>query len=248
MEETTLTEGSDANPEENPHMDNTFNDDEPTQDVRYGKLDIEARKIGGREVEFRTVSLGQIEVRSADEAAGLPMTFRGYAAVFGSPSEPLPFTETIRAGAFRRSLNSGREVRMFVNHNTDMVLGSTRSGTLMLVEDERGLKVEGDLPDTSYGRDLSVLMQRGDVHSMSFGFSIPKGGDSWSDDGQTRELREVILHEVSIVTGFPAYEATDASVRTADEPEAPVDDSDDAPVGVPIQVLRRLNDLYAKKA
>lgn len=216
--------------------------------ARYTKLDIENRKIGGREVEFRTVSLGQIEVRSADDTAGLPMSFRGYAAVFGSPSEPLPFTETIRAGAFRRSLNSGREVRMFVNHNTDMVLGSTRSGTLTLVEDERGLKVEGDLPDTSYGRDLSVLMQRGDVHSMSFGFSIPKGGDSWSDDGQVRELREVILHEVSIVTGFPAYEATDASVRTADEPEAPVEDSDDVPVGVPIQVLRRLNDLYAKKA
>lgn len=214
--------------------------------ARYTKLDVEARKIGGRDVEFRTVTLGNIEVRAADQAAGLPMRFAGYAAVFDSPSEPLPFTETIRSGAFRRSLNSGREVRMFVNHNTDMVLGSTRSGTLTLIEDQRGLKVEGELPDTSYGRDLSILMQRGDVHSMSFGFSIPRGGDTWSDDGQTRELREVILHEVSIVTGFPAYEATDATVRAID-PEDPADPVDE-PIGVPITVQRRLHDLYAKKA
>lgn len=51
---------------------------------------------------------------------------------------------------------------------------------------------------------------------MSFGFSVPKGGDAWSDNGQERELREVRLHEVSIVTGFPAYEQTAASVRSLD--------------------------------
>jgi exonuclease VII small subunit len=51
---------------------------------------------------------------------------------------------------------------------------------------------------------------------MSFGFSVPSGGDSWSADGQTRELREVRLHEVSVVTGFPAYESTTASVRSLD--------------------------------
>lgn len=213
--------------------------------VRYGALDIEHRKIGGRDVEFRTVSAGRFEVRSTD---GQPMTFRGYAAVFNSPSEPLPFTETIRPGAFRRSLNSGREVRVFVNHNTDMVLGSTRSGTFNVAEDERGLFVEGELPDTTYGRDLSVLMQRGDVDSMSFGFSIPRGGDSWSDDGSSRELREIILHEVSIVTGFPAYPDTaGASVRNTDTD--PEDDGDETlEPAVPVAVLRRLNDLYARRA
>jgi hypothetical protein len=49
---------------------------------------------------------------------------------------------------------------------------------------------------------------------MSFGFTIPRGGDRWSDDGRTRELREISLHEVSVVTGFPAYEATMAAVRS----------------------------------
>jgi hypothetical protein len=59
-------------------------------------------------------------------------------------------------------------------------------------------------------------MQRGDVSSMSFGFSVPPKGDSWSQDGGTRELHQIRLHEVSIVTGFPAYEATSASVRSLD--------------------------------
>ncbi len=52
---------------------------------------------------------------------------------------------------------------------------------------------------------------------MSFGFSVPRGGDKFSDDGSTRELREVRLYEVSVVTGFPAYEATSASVRSLDK-------------------------------
>jgi len=59
-------------------------------------------------------------------------------------------------------------------------------------------------------------MQRGDVSSMSFGFSVPPKGDSWSQDGATRELHQVRLHEVSIVTGFPAYADTTASVRSLD--------------------------------
>ena len=51
---------------------------------------------------------------------------------------------------------------------------------------------------------------------MSFGFSVPARGDKWSDDGMTRELHQIRLHEVSIVTGFPAYEATSATVRSID--------------------------------
>lgn len=144
------------------------------------------------------------------------MRFTGYAAVFNSNSEPLPFTERILPGAFKRSLKSRNEIKLFMNHNMDKVLGSTRAKTLKLVEDSTGLLAEAILPDTTDGRDLSVLMQRGDVNSMSFGFSVPNGGDRWSSDGQTRELKEVRLHEVSIVTGFPAYEATSASVRSLD--------------------------------
>ena len=163
----------------------------------------------------RRVNTVEFDVRNG-EASSDGMSFTGYAAVFNSPSEPLPFTEVIREGAFKRSLKSRNEIKLFMNHNTDVVLGSTRAGTLKLTEDSRGLLAQAELPDTSAGRDLSVLMKRGDVSSMSFGFSVPPKGDAWSSDGATRELHQVRLHEVSIVTGFPAYEATTANVRSLD--------------------------------
>jgi HK97 family phage prohead protease len=163
----------------------------------------------------RRVNTVEFDVRNG-EASSDGMSFTGYAAVFNSPSEPLPFTEVIKEGAFKRSLKSRNEIKLFMNHNTDVVLGSTRAGTLKLSEDSRGLLAQAELPDTSAGRDLSVLMKRGDVSSMSFGFSVPPKGDQWSQDGTTRELHQVRLHEVSIVTGFPAYEATTASVRSLD--------------------------------
>jgi len=165
------------------------------------------------EVETRQV-VADFEIREADSGEG--STFVGYAAVFGSPSEPLPFIETISPGAFTRSLSSRNDIRMYVNHDSSQLLASSRARTLRLVEDERGLKVEADLPDTSPGRDMAYLVKRGDISAMSFGFSVPAGGDAWSDDGATRVLSEVRLHEVSIVTGFPAYSATTAAVRSLD--------------------------------
>lgn len=163
----------------------------------------------------RRINTVEFDMRNG-ELAGDGMSFKGYAAVFNSPSEPLPFTESIRSGAFGRSLKSRNNIKMFMNHNTDVLLASTRAGTLHLTEDSVGLLAESNLPDTTAGRDLSVLMLRGDVSSMSFGFSVPPKGDSWSQDGATRELHQVRLHEVSIVTGFPAYADTTASVRSLD--------------------------------
>jgi hypothetical protein len=165
-----------------------------------------------KNLEVRVADFSEIEMRATEEG-GPKMSFRGYAAVFNSPSEPLPFIERIAPGAFKRSLRSRNEIKMFVNHNMDRVLGSTRAGTLRLTEDEKGLLVEADLPDTTDGRDLSILLERGDVSSMSFGFTVPPKGDKWSEDGMERTLTQVRLHEVSVVTGFPAYEATTASVR-----------------------------------
>lgn len=135
------------------------------------------------------------------------MFFEGYAAVFDSPSEPLPFTERIAPGAFIRSLKSRNDVKILWNHDTGSVLGSTRAGTLKLTEDDRGLRVEAQLPNTTVGRDAAELLKRGDIDSMSFGFSVPRGGDDWNADGSERTLREVRLHEVSIVA-FPAYSGT----------------------------------------
>ena len=160
------------------------------------------------------VSAQKFEVREDGDG----MTFEGYAAVFNSPSQPLPFTEKIAAGAFHRSLRSRNDIKLLWNHDTGSVLGSTRAGTLTLVEDSYGLKVRATLPNTQLGRDTAELVRRGDIDSMSFGFSVPAGGDEWNSDGSERTLKSVRLHEVSIVA-FPAYEATagTASVRGLDK-------------------------------
>ena len=151
--------------------------------------------------------VGTIELR----AEGDGNTFTGYAAVFNSPSEPLPFTEVIAPGAFKRSLRSRNDVKLLFNHDSGQVLASTRSNTLKLEEDARGLKVTATLPDTTTGRDLRELISKGIIDAMSFGFTVPAGGDSWSSDGQTRTLKSVRLIEASIVA-WPAYTATAGTV------------------------------------
>jgi len=163
----------------------------------------------GADVEFRSFT-GELR----QEGDG--NTFVGYAAVFNSPSEPLPFIERIAPGAFSKTLRARKQdIKLYVNHNSDMVLASRNSGTLRLSEDERGLRVEADLPeDVSYSRDLMSLMRSGVVDKMSFGFQVDRKGDKWSDDGMERTLTSVRLFEVSVVTGFPAYEATTAAVRS----------------------------------
>jgi hypothetical protein len=164
-------------------------------------------------IETRTTPI-QFEMRESEEG----MNFEGYAAVFNTPSEPLPFIERIAPGAFRRSLDARNDIKLLWNHDSGTVLGSTRAGTMRLYEDERGLKVRATFPNTTAGRDAAELLRRGDVDSMSFGFSVPTGGDEWSSDGSERTLKSVRLHEVSIVA-FPAYSSTagTTSVRGLDK-------------------------------
>jgi len=169
----------------------------------------------GNKIETR-VSHADIELREVQGSNG--MTFEGYAAVFNSASMPIggQFTEYVAPGAFKRSLQARNDIKLLWNHDTGQVLGSTRAGTLTLVEDSRGLKAIAQLPDTQLGRDTATLLKRGDVANMSFGFSVPAKGDSWNDDGSVRTLNSVRLHEVSIVS-FPAYPSTTASVRSIDQ-------------------------------
>jgi len=149
------------------------------------------------------VNAADFEIRETDTG----MQFSGYAAVFNSDSEPLPFTERIAPGAFRGSLRNRNDIKLLWNHDTGSVLGSTRAHTLRISEDERGLYVEADLANTSVGNDARELIKRGDVDSMSFGFTVPRGGDEWNSEGTVRTLNMVSLHEVSIVS-MPAYTAT----------------------------------------
>ncbi len=166
----------------------------------------------------RGQALSQIETRVwqndfevREEAEGMRLT--GYAARFGEWSEPLPFREIIKRGAFRRSLDSRNDIKLLWNHDSSKVLGSTRAKTLKLEEREEGLWVEALLPDTSYGRDAKVSIQRGDVTGFSFGFSVPAGGDSWNAEGTERTLKSVRLIEVSTGVAFPAYPSTNGTAQ-----------------------------------
>lgn len=158
-------------------------------------------------IEYRRIDGDEVEMRAAD---GDGMTLTGYAARFNSRSEDMGFRETIEPGAFAKTLKARNEVKALINHNSDYVIGSTRAGTLVLNEDDKGLADHISLPDTSFGRDLSVSVARRDISAQSFGFSVVR--DEWSKDYSQRRLIEVRLHEVSIVA-MPAYTATSANVR-----------------------------------
>lgn len=154
----------------------------------------------------------KIEVRSD----GGKRTVSGYAARFDVKSGVIAgsFREIIRPGAFRETLANNADVVLTVNHDGARLLARTKSGTLRLREDKIGLRFEADLPDTSLAKDVGVLVERGDLDSMSFAFT--KTRDAWGEDEDGIPLRELLavnLRDVTI-TATPAYpDGTSVSVR-----------------------------------
>jgi HK97 family phage prohead protease len=141
----------------------------------------------------------------------------GYAAVFNSRSHDLGgFVEVIEQGAFARTLTENPDILALMEHDTAKVLARTTNGTLTVTEDARGLRVEIDPADTSYGRDLLALVRRGDVHGMSFRFRPYPGGEKRQRG--LRTLTSVMLKEVSVVVD-PAYPAAAVEVRNAMQDE-----------------------------
>lgn len=200
-EERNMNESTDPIEAEEEPMEES--NDAPTAEVRWATEQREKREIAYTNLEVRM--------------EGDSPRFMGYAAMWDSPSEPLPWTEFVRQGAFAKTINDGADVRLLVNHE-GVPLARTKSGTMRLVEDERGLWVEADLdPANPLAAGVISAMRRGDLSQMSFAFETIK--DSWSDDRRTRELREVRLYDVSIVT-YPAYEQTIANIRSRIDTES----------------------------
>lgn len=154
-----------------------------------------------------------IERRAAQGVTASGRELTGYVARFDTEARIDSFTEVIRRGAFRASLDSGADILALADHDPKAVLGRTRTGTLQLREDEHGLAFTLKLPDTQAGRDLVALAERGDIGGCSFGFSVGTDGQRW--DGNRRELLSVQLHEVSIVQSWPAYSNTSVALRSA---------------------------------
>jgi HK97 family phage prohead protease len=150
-----------------------------------------------------------LERRAFTELRASGRRLEGYAATFGSEARIGSITEVIEPGAFRASLSG--DILALMDHDPGRVLGRTRSGTLRLSEDNRGLAFSLDLPDTQAGRDVIELAQRSDLGGMSFGFVVPKGGERWA--GERRSLVTLDLREISVVSAHPAYPDTSLALR-----------------------------------
>jgi uncharacterized protein len=161
------------------------------------------------------------------EVLSVPLEFRfdttgkapkisGHASVFDSLSEDLGgFREIVKPGAFARSIKSD-DIVLLIEH-MGLPLARSKSGTLHLEEDAKGLLISSDLdPSDPDVQRLAPKMARGDLKHMSFGFRTMK--DAWRTEGgkQLRELHEVKLFDVSVVT-FPAYRKTDVALRSLEE-------------------------------
>lgn len=148
----------------------------------------------------------------------------GYAARFGELSHPLgggrqTFVERIQAGAFDRVMDERQDVVALYNHDPSKVLGRVSNGELKLDVDKEGLRYKVRLPDTTFGRDLAVSLERRDIAGSSFGFRASK--DTWGRHTDGMALRTVTeidrLADISPVTS-PAYGASEAglAIRSLD--------------------------------
>jgi HK97 family phage prohead protease len=141
------------------------------------------------------------------------MIIEGYFAVYNTETELWPGAfEEIAPGAFDNTLSN--DIRALINHDTSLVLGRNKAGTLELKTDSRGLwgRIKINPNDTD-AVNLYERVKRGDVDQCSFGFNIISEETEYRDDGTVKWIiKEVDLHEVSVCT-FPAYEETGVQAR-----------------------------------
>lgn len=190
------------------YIDNWFDGSDIDPDEFKGK---EEGRMSGQstvsQVERRVFKAKVLRVVGGDKPRIV-----GYAAVFDQLSEDLGgFKEKIGRGAFSGAVVRD-DVRALWQHDPNHVLGRTISKTLMLQEDDIGLRYEIFPPDTQWARDVLATMRRGDVDQSSFSFEAVR--EQWDESGSypIRTLLEVKLYDVSPVT-FPAYPQTSAQVR-----------------------------------
>jgi HK97 family phage prohead protease len=161
-------------------------------------------KADGSEVRTVDVDVQDLDTRGR--------TVTGFAAVYGAEAQLDGFTETIQHGAFADVLDG--DVRCLLNHDPNIVLGRTKSGTLRLADDPRGLRFEVDMPESR--SDLREAVARGDLDGASFRFQVAE--DRW--DGDRRTITRIgELRDITLAT-YPAYPATSIELRTRPNTEA----------------------------
>lgn len=158
----------------------------------------------------------QTELTTRAESDSQDMYIEGYFAVFNRQTELWPGAyEELAPEAFDNTL--GNDVRALINHDTTLVLGRNKSGTLELKADSHGLWGRVKInPKDSDAVNMYERVSRGDVDQCSFGFNILREDTDFREDGTVKwTLRDVDLHEVSVCT-FPAYADTGVQARKAE--------------------------------
>lgn len=146
---------------------------------------------------------------------------QGYAVIFDSMSENMGFFETIHKGAITQDTINNSDIFAKFNHNDNMVLARAKNGvgTLQLDVDDTGVFYRFEAPKTEMGNELIEYLNRGEIDSSSFAFTVADGGDSWTvgDDGNVyRDVNNIDeLYDVSPVF-TPAYAATSCDKRCKD--------------------------------
>lgn len=166
-----------------------------------------------KEKEVRQLVAHKLETRAEGEA----LHIEGYIVKYNENSEYMGFFEQISPGAFDNALASRDFIPMLLGHDSNKIMGSTRSGSLKLTSDAVGLRFDIELnPSISYNRDAFELVKSGDLKNCSFGFFCEKSDWGYTDDGvDLRKITIADVYEVSLVP-FPAYSQSSAEARCAD--------------------------------
>jgi len=172
----------------------------------------------------------------------------GYGAVYNKDSDGLWFTERIAPGAFTDTI-ANDDIIVTFNHDRSQLLGRKSAGTANFKEDSVGVFYSALAPDTQVGRDLPVLIERGDVKGSSFHFQTIKDQWEYSDNGEVvvRTLLEVKCFEMGPVTS-PAYPDTTSTARSLDNWIDENRESQDSPDDAwEVDILQRRLDLATRK-
>ncbi len=168
-----------------------------------------------------------IEKRSFDTVIGFSkedrneVRLRGLAIPYNqlsnNPIQGMPdMKERILPGAFRKSIESGRDVMMLWNHELKYIFGRTSRGTLELHEEPEGVSFSNVPPESGWAKDLLPSIKRGDYSNMSFGFTEDVKPYLTQENGKyVRNVTQATLHEISLVP-YAVYETTSIGMRSAD--------------------------------
>ena len=213
---------NDLLPEDHPRFSKVEKKNDVFYDIKGDAMSLTSNILNNKvrinnvnkEKENRSFNLANVEMRENNDGE-FTYSFSGYASVFDKPygvrDSKGTYTETIKPGAFKKTLQEQDDVRFLINHD-GIPLARSSSGTLKLEEDEYGLFVQADLdPSNPKVAEVASAMKRGDLNEMSFAFAAIRGDFS----GEKRDVQEVRLFDVSVVT-YPANSYAGATLRGLD--------------------------------